>query len=382
MKQFNAEFKLQAVKRVEATGGPVSKVAAELGINENTLHGWLKKYREKPNAPFPGSGKLSPDNERLRKLERENRDLREENEILKKAGSVLREEPEIKRFKFIKANRQTYRVEKLCKVLGVSRSGYYAWENRPKSQRDLENEAILAQIEQLHQTKRHVYGCRKIYQELRRKGLRVNHKRIERLMKQAGIHSKTAKIFKATTNSKHALAVAENLLNREFTASRPNQKMVSDITYLWTEEGWLYVAAIIDLCGQRVVGLSMSERMTKELVMQALDSVCKRARPPHGVLIHSDRGSQYCSKDYQDVLKERGFICSMSRKGNCWDNAPMEAFWGKMKYEWLIGQRFQTREQARAAVFEYVEIFYNRQRIHATNGYRTPEEYYLLAMAA
>ncbi|QDR79533.1 IS3 family transposase ISDha6 [Sporomusa termitida] len=267
-------------------------------------------------------------------------------------------------------------------MLGVSRSGYYAWENRPKSQRDLENEAILAQIEQLHQTKRHVYGCRKIYQELRRKGLRVNHKRIERLMKQAGIHSKTAKIFKATTNSKHALAVAENLLNREFTASRPNQKMVSDITYLWTEEGWLYVAAIIDLCGQRVVGLSMSERMTKELVMQALDSVCKRARPPHGVLIHSDRGSQYCSKDYQDVLKERGFICSMSRKGNCWDNAPMEAFWGKMKYEWLIGQRFQTREQARAAVFEYVEIFYNRQRIHATNGYRTPEEYYLLAMAA
>ncbi|WP_246105599.1 IS3 family transposase [Sporomusa termitida] len=382
MKQFSAEFKLQAVKRVEATGGPVSKVAAELGINENTLHGWLKKYREKPNAPFPGSGKLSPDDERLRKLERENRDLREENEILKKAGSVLREEPEIKRFKFIKANRQTYRVEKLCKVLGVSRSGYYAWENRPKSQRDLENEAILAQIEQLHQTKRHVYGCRKIYQELRRKGLRVNHKRIERLMKQAGIHSKTAKIFKATTNSKHALAVAENLLNREFTASRPNQKMVSDITYLWTEEGWLYVAAIIDLCGQRVVGLSMSERMTKELVMQALDSVCKRARPPHGVLIHSDRGSQYCSKDYQDVLKERGFICSMSRKGNCWDNAPMEAFWGKMKYEWLIGQRFQTREQARAAVFEYVEIFYNRQRIHATNGYRTPEEYYLLAMAA
>lgn len=273
-------------------------------------------------------------------------------------------------------------MAKLCKVLGVSRSGYYAWENRPKSQRAIENEALLEHIEQIHQTKRQVYGCRKIYQELRRNGLRLNHKRIERLMKQAGIRSKTARKFKATTNSNHCLAVAENLLNREFTASRPNQKMVSDITYLWTEEGWLYVAAILDLCGQRVVGLSMSERMTKELVIKALDSACKRIRPPRGVLIHSDRGSQYCSNDYQKLLKERGFICSMSRKGNCWDNAPMEAFWGKMKYEWLIGQRFQTREQARAAVFEYVEIFYNRQRIHATNGYRTPEEFYLLAIAA
>lgn len=273
-------------------------------------------------------------------------------------------------------------MAKLCKVLGVSRSGYYAWENRPKSARDKENELIKQQIKLIYKKTKRAYGSRKITRELRRKGKLVNHKRVERLMKQDGLRSKLAKKYKATTNSNHHLPVAENILNREFTATRPNMKMVSDITYLWTEEGWLYIAAVMDLCGQKIVGFSMNERMTKELVINALDSACKRYRPAPGALIHSDRGSQYCSNDYQNYLKRHGFISSMSRKGNCWDNAPMEAFWGKMKYEWLCEQRFLTREQARAAVFEYIEIFYNRQRLHETNGYLTPEEYYSAAMAA
>lgn len=207
----------------------------------------------------------------------------------------------------------------------------------------------------------------------------MNHKRVERLMRQAGIRSKVAKKFKATTNSKHNLPVAENVLNRDFKADRPNQKMVSDITYLWTEEGWLYIAGILDLYGQKVVGLSMSARMTKELVINALKSAYGRAGRPSGVIIHSDRGSQYCSTDYQNLVKHYGFICSMSRKGNCWDNAPMEAFWGKMKYEWLHEHRFKTRDEARAAVFEYVEVFYNRRRLHQANGYITPDEYYAAA---
>jgi putative transposase len=198
-------------------------------------------------------------------------------------------------------------------------------------------------------------------------------------MRKANIRSKVAKKFKATTNSKHNLPVAENILNRDFKADRPNQKMVSDITYLWTEEGWLYIAGILDLYGQKVVGLSMGERMTKELVIKALESAYKRFGRPSGVLIHSDRGSQYCSNDYQKLLKKYGFICSMSRKGNCWDNAPMEAFWGKMKYEWLQERRFKTRDEARAAVFEYVEVFYNRKRVHQANGYLTPDEYYSAA---
>ena len=195
-------------------------------------------------------------------------------------------------------------------------------------------------------------------------------------MKLNGLKSKVAKKFKATTNSKHNLPVAKNILNRDFVADKPNKKMVSDITYLWTNEGWLYIAGIMDLCGQKIVGLSMSERMTKDLVITALNSAYLRTGKPKGVILHSDRGSQYCSNDYQDLIRKYEFVCSMSRKGNCWDNAPMESFWGKMKYEWLADKPFETREEARAAVFEYVEIFYNRERIHESNGYLTPQEYY------
>lgn len=264
----------------------------------------------------------------------------------------------------------------------VSRSGYYAWENRPKSARDEANDKLLDQIKNIHKETNEVYGRVKITKAIRQSGQCVKHKRVERLMKEAGIRSKVAKKYKATTNSNHNLPVAENILNRDFKAEKPNQKMVSDITYIWTEEGWLYVAGILDLCGQKVVGLAMSERMTKELVINALTSAYKRAGRPSGVIMHSDRGSQYCSHDYQQHLKQYGFICSMSRKGNCWDNAPMESFWGKMKYEWLYEQHFRTRDQARAAIFEYVEIFYNRKRLHQSNDYLTPEEYYNAALVA
>jgi putative transposase len=236
---------------------------------------------------------------------------------------------------------------------------------------------LLDKIKVIHEKSRKVYGSTKITKIINKENKEVvNHKRVERLMKENGLKSKVAKKFKATTNSKHSLPVAENILNRDFTVDKPNEKMVSDITYLWTDEGWVYIAGIMDLCGQKIVGLSMSERMTKDLVINALKSAYLRAGKPTGVLLHSDRGSQYCAKDYQKLIEKYGFVCSMSRKGNCWDNAPMEAFWGKMKYEWLVDKHFKTREEARAAVFEYVEIFYNRQRIHESNGYLTPDEYY------
>jgi len=198
-------------------------------------------------------------------------------------------------------------------------------------------------------------------------------------MKIAGLRSRVTKKFKATTYSKHSLPVAPNILNRDFSTEKAGEKFVSDITYVWTEEGWLYVAAVMDLFGQRIVGLSMGKRMTKELVIKALDDAYMRSGKPSKTLIHSDRGSQYCSKEYQKKIKNYDMICSMSRKGNCWDNAPMEAFWGKMKYEWLNHYRFKTREEARSMVFEYVEIFHNRYRLHASNGYRTPEDFSLKA---
>lgn len=194
-------------------------------------------------------------------------------------------------------------------------------------------------------------------------------------MKEQGLRSKVCRKYKATTNSKHNLPVAENLLNREFTATSPNQKWVSDITYIPTDEGWLYLAGILDLHGRELVGWAMDSRMKKELVMDAFHQAIGRRGHPKGVLIHSDRGSQYCSNEYQQLLRQHDFVCSMSRKGNCWDNAPMESFWGKLKQEWLNDKHFHTRDEAKAAVFYYIEVFYNRQRRHSVNSYLSPSDY-------
>lgn len=274
-------------------------------------------------------------------------------------------------------NRSIYRIAKMAQWLQVSKSGYYAWRRRSKSLRELENEVLLEEIIRIHESSRDTYGSKKISHEINRRSDRpVNHKRIERIMRENGIQSKTRRKYKATTNSRHSLPVAENILNRDFTADRPGEKMVSDITYIPTDEGWLYLAGVMDLCGDKIVGVSMGGRMTKELVIAALQDAICHTPVTEGCILHSDRGSQYCSQDYQSLAKEHGFISSMSRKGNCWDNAPMESFWGKLKQEWLNERHFHTREEAMSAVFEYIWIFYNRKRIHEANGYLTPEEYY------
>lgn len=281
------------------------------------------------------------------------------------------------RYLYMEQNRPKYRIAKMAQWLQVSKSGYYAWRKRPKSLRCMENEALLKEIIRIHGASRSTYGGRKITHEINRKsGKPVNHKRVERIMREHGIRSKSHKKYKATTNSNHNLPVAENILNRDFVADRPGQKMVSDITYIPTDEGWLYLAGVMDLCGDKIVGISMDGRMTKELVISALKDAIHHTQATEGCILHSDRGSQYCSLDYQKLAKEHGFISSMSRKGNCWDNAPMESFWGKLKQEWLNGQHFRNREEAKSAVFEYIWIFYNRKRIHEANGYLTPEEYY------
>lgn len=277
----------------------------------------------------------------------------------------------------MEANRSNYQVAKMAQWLDVSRSGYYAWRKRHPSLRDKENQQLLDEIRRIHEEYRQVYGGRKMTQELnKRMDKPVNHKRVERIMKENGIRSKVTKKYKATTNSRHNLPVAPNILDRNFTAEKPAQKMVSDITYIPTEEGWLYLAGIMDLCGQKIVGISMDSRMTKELVINALNDAVNHSGNVKGCILHSDRGSQYCSNDYSRKAKEAGFTMSMSRKGNRWDNAPMESFWGKLKQEWLNEQHFKTREEAKAAVFEYIWIFYNRRRIHEANGYQTPDAYY------
>lgn len=271
----------------------------------------------------------------------------------------------------MEAYRSKFRVAKMAKVLGVSKSGFYSYLNRPQSRRAIANGCLLEQIRMIHKKSRGIYGSPRIASELADHGA-PSRNRVARIMRENGLRAKTVKKYRATTNSKHNLPVAENLLNQDFRADLPNQKWVSDITYVWTEEGWLYLAGVMDLYNRAIVGFSMATHMKTELVSQALSQAIRRTRATKGLLIHSDRGVQYASKVYQKLLTNHGFICSMSRKGNCYDNAPMESFWGKLKQEWLYDQRFQTRAEARAAIFEYIEIFYNRQRRHSYRGYQAP----------
>jgi putative transposase len=266
-------------------------------------------------------------------------------------------------------------VTKLCETLQVTRSGYYAWDKRPESKKDKRRRQIARMVETEFQAGHGILGSKKITEILRSKGERVSRGLVAWIMREKCLKSKVVKKYKATTNSKHNLPVAENLLNREFQSIRLNEKWVSDITYVATDEGWLYLAGILDLYGHEVAGWAMGERMTKELVIRCLNQARGRRGNPEGVLLHSDRGSQYCSHEYQNLLKKYEFRCSMSRKGNCWDNAPMESFWGKLKQEWLNDKHFKTRAEARAAIFWYIEVFYRRQRPHESNGYLTPEAY-------
>lgn len=262
----------------------------------------------------------------------------------------------------------------MCRVLEVSASGYYGWLGRVTSKRQQENQRLLVMIRTIYKESRQNYGSPKVYRQLRRQGETCNHKRVERLMRENSIRAKRVKKFKVTTNSQHSEPVAANILDRAFTVSEPDKVWVSDITYLWTAEGWLYLAIFLDLFSRMVVGWSMSERMSSELIVSAFEMGQKRrggVRP----LIHSDRGSQYASAVFREKLATLCCLQSMSRRGNCWDNAVAESFFSALKLEMVADERFNNRQEARDRVFEYIEVFYNRSRIHSALGYLSPAEY-------
>ncbi|GFN31038.1 transposase [Paenibacillus curdlanolyticus] len=257
----------------------------------------------------------------------------------------------------------------------VSRSGYYKWVGRPESKRERQHKEWTEQVKEVYDTSRQLYGSPKVTRELNKKGVSISERTVTRIMKENGIRSKTVKKYKATTNSKHSLPVHENVLNREFTASKPNEKWVTDITYVSTGEGWLYLASVMDLFSRKIVGWHMSERMTKELVLSALRQAYGRQCPDKGLIHHSDRGSQYASLDYQKQLQIYEMTGSMSRKGNCYDNACIESFHSVLKKELIYLNKYETRAEAKKSIFEYIEVFYNNQRIHSSTGYRTPSEF-------
>jgi putative transposase len=286
------------------------------------------------------------------------------------------------KYLFMDQHRSTHGVQKMCRVIGASRSGYYRWKRQPQSKRQKENEEILIEIREAHKNSRGAYGSPRITDELRSKGTKCSKNRVARLMKVHGIVGKAKKKFKATTNSKHNLPVAENLLNQNFVADKPNTIWISDITYIPTREGWLYLAVILDLYSRQVVGWAMSDRLTSGVVVKALYQAIGRWHPAARCIFHSDRGIQYASTDFRDVLKAYGFIQSMSRKGNCYDNAVAESFFHTLKTEHVYDYRYETRAEARQSIFEYVEMFYNRKRRHSALGYHSPVSFELKAMAA
>jgi len=279
------------------------------------------------------------------------------------------------KYAFIKSHRTTFSVSLMCKVMEVTRSAFYDWLNRPESARSREDRQLGKKVKKIHEKSRETYGTRRIRQELVEDGEPISRTRVGRLMKQQGLESKSKRKFKATTNSNHGRPVAPNLLDREFLVDQPDTVYAGDITYIQKDEGWLYLAVLIDLYSRAVVGWAMSERMTAQLANDALMMAIWKRRPPQGLMTHSDRGSQYASALYQKTIKDNGFICSMSRKGNCWDNAPSESFFHTLKTELTHHRRYQTRQEAKQEIFEYIEVFYNRQRRHSTIGYQTPMGY-------
>ena len=280
------------------------------------------------------------------------------------------------KYAWIDEHRRTYGLSECCGVLGVSISGYQAWKRGGSPNRKrLTDAQMLALIQAIHSELKGAYGSPRMVRELRGRGFPASKGRVERLMRENGIRARHKRRFKATTDSKHALPVAPNLLARDFTPTKPNLAWSADMTYIWTDEGWLYLAVVLDLFNREVVGWSIKPRMTADIVIDALTMAWFRRKPASGLVHHSDRGSQYASLAFQARLKKYGMVCSMSRKGNCWDNAPTESFFNSLKNERVHGTRYGTRAEAIADLFDYIEPFYNRRRRHSTLGYASPEQF-------
>ena len=279
------------------------------------------------------------------------------------------------RFRAIQRHERSYSIGLMCRVLEVSRGGYYAWRGRGESARAVSNRELLRKIREIHAKRRRVYGSPRIHAELQDLGARCGHNRVAELMRKHGIRARQARRFRVTTQSDHDYPVAPNLLDREFTAEQRDQRWAGDITFVWTREGWLYLAVILDLFSRKAVGWATSNRIDRYLVLQALTMALDSRSPQENLLYHSDRGSQYASRDYRRELEDRGIVCSMSRKGDCWDNAVVEAFFASLKKELIFDADFLTRRQAVREIFWYIEGFYNTERRHSFLGQMSPMKF-------
>ena len=276
------------------------------------------------------------------------------------------------KYRFMEDHRVIFRLKKMCKVLKVSRSGYYEWRKRMPSKRQVTNKWLLERIQEVYRKSRRIYGSPRITDGLNDKGITCGKNRVARIMKENSISAKVLRKFKRTTDSRHSYPASVNLL---LNGNERGRIWASDITFIPTRMGWMYVAAVMDVSSRKIIGLSIKDRLTQELTTDALKQAVKRERPSKGLIHHSDRGKQYASYEYRALLKRYGIRPSMSRSGNCYDNAYIESFWSSLKRELVHGERYRTREDARLSIFEYIEVFYNRIRKHSALGYKSPEQY-------
>jgi putative transposase len=279
------------------------------------------------------------------------------------------------KYKFMKDNINIFHLNRMSKVLKVSRSSYYAWLSRPMSEREKHNRYLSERIRSIYEQRKRVYGCLRITAELREEGFSCSKNRVARLMRKQGITAKTKKKFIVTTNSKHKLPIAPNLVDMQFNPESLNKLWAADITYIRTREGWLYLSVLLDLNSRAVIGWNTDSFMDENLITTTLDKALKQRKPTGELILHSDRGSQYAGQRYRDMLSENNITQSMSSKGNCYDNAPVESFFSTLKRELVYRQSYKTREEAKQSLFEYIEVFYNRQRRHSSLGYLSPLQF-------
>jgi transposase InsO family protein len=372
-RRYTREFKLAAVKLIPEQGRSVADAARSGGVSDKPLRYWKSTLLDQGESAFPGNGNRSPADFCDPSSQGGEPPSAHGTPHFKSDGLLC--QGVAMKYAFLEPHKATWPITVMAELLGVSPSGSYAWRDRPISHRQQQNDELLVQIQTIHEEVKHRHGSPRIHAELNAPGHPWCVNTVAEIMRQAGIRAKTARKFKHTTDSNHSHPVAENVLDRQFQVDTPNQVWVTDITYIPTREGWLYLAATEDLYSRMVVGWWMDRTMTSRLVVDALAMAIQRRFPSEELLAHSDRESQYASEHYQRLLGKHGIECSMSGVGQCWDNAAMESFFASLKKALIHLEDYQTREEAKASIFEYIEMFSNRKRRHSTLGYVSPAEW-------
>ncbi|EGQ8047408.1 IS3 family transposase [Vibrio parahaemolyticus] len=367
---YTAEFRKEAVRLASLPGRTAVSVAKELGISAQQIRNWKRQFTRLSDKQFntlDGVDYSKKESEELRALRRENKRLKDEMEFLKKGLGVLREAARVK-YEFIESYTGEYSISLMCRTLEVSRGGYYKWCHHTPSERSKRRERFEQLVMCTFAQYRARYGSVRIAEELNEAGYACCVNYVADIMKEKGIRARNGKGFKYSKDVAAMTNVADNLLRRDFESETPNQKWVTDITYIWVKSRWLFLATVMDLHSRRIVGWSLGLTMTVELITNALKMAFESRKPPKGVIIHSDGGVQYGAYKYQDFMRKHGGVPSMNRQGNCWDNAVMESFYSRLKVELIYAEDYQTVEEARMGIFEYIEVFYNRRRRHSALG--------------